>query len=332
MKRIWASMGLGAALTLMSVGDACAQDPQPPALQPLPPAGTVQVPVRTVRPGAIPDSVYLNNGGLLRGTVYEVMPGDHVSILDVNGGAKLIRWGDVSRVVFGEGTPGATPVPTPVPAVSTSEKPPKVGPMAKVHINSKRGVQLYRQPANGSGWYEACSSPCDEEMPLNDEYRIAGAGIFQSSEFHLEGSPGGQVVLNVDPGTRSGVLAGGILTAVGGLVDYLSLIVLAAGASQSSTCSYDSGYGSSCSSNNDGKGATAAGLAMLAGGTAAMVIGVIIMVANSSTGVSQNESTSKSASLRPLDSYRRDPMWHTAGATMPAATPTLSIPFLSGTF
>ncbi len=344
MKRSWTSKlggALGAALVCVSVGEARAQDEATAATAP-PPAVVTQGPVRIVRPGAVPDTVYLRGGGMIRGSVYEMAPNDHVGLLDFNGAAKVVRWADVERVVFADPTPGAlgpaAPAAVPLPATAplAAAKPAKVGPLVRVHIQSKRGVQLYRQPATGgSGWVEACTSPCDEDMPIGDDYRIAGAGIFQSSDFRLEGAPGSQVVLNIDPGTRNGMLLGGVLAAVGGIVDYISLWVLLAGAAQSSCSSgYYSGSYQSGSCSNDGKGTTAVGLAMLAGGTAAIVGGVIIMIANGSTGVSQNESTAKTGSARPIDAYRRDPMWATASTPVAGhgSAPALSLPILSGSF
>ena len=291
----------------------------------------------TVATGIIADAVFLRSGAMMRGTVYELVPGDHVTVLGPNGQIWSVPWAQVEKVELGN-RPSLTQVPAAVTPVAplSSGKPPKKGPMVRVHIDSKRAVQLYRQPAQDGGWYEECTSPCDVDMPLNDDYRISGSGIFQSRDFHLEGSAGGHVVIAVDPSTRSTFLLGGVLTAVGGIIDYVGLLTLAAASTSSYACTTNtrSSYsysGSSCSYHDSDSGSVI-GAGILIAGTAMMVTGVIIMLANGSTGVSQSESSTRTASVRPLDSYRREAIWHTPNLATPAAPPALSLPLFSKAF
>ena len=324
----------------MAPGTAWADD-EGEKLEPVPPATAQPAPAATPT-GIIGDTVYLRNGGLMRGTVHEIVPGDHVTILGPSGQLSIVRWTDVDRVELGNRPRAALPAPAAVtvPVVATSAKPGKKGPMARLHIESKRTVQVYRQASQENGWYEACSSPCDEDMPLNDEYRISGPGILQSRDFKLDGAPGSRIIVNVDPSYRSTIVIGSVLAAVGGLVDYIGLLVAATGAAAShtycptsssyySSASYSSSY--SCSSGDRDTGAIVVGAGMLNTGTAMMATGIVIMIANSSTGISQTESSTSAAKL-PLDAYKREAMWHTPTTAAPAATPLVSFPLLSRSF
>ncbi len=293
--------------------------PAPSAVRPPPPANNVA------------DTVYLRGGAMIRGTVYEVLPSDHVTILHPSGLSRKIPWAEVERVELAYRAPGIVAAPGPTVAPIPAPPPEKRGATVRVHIASKKSVQLYRKAASDGEWHEACTSPCDENMPLGDEYRISGSGIHQSHDFELDGAAGGRVVLTIDPGSRTAFVTGGVLVAVGGLVDYFSLVAFAAAQSHSSCTSYYTyTSGSSCSSGSSGNG-TAVGVGMLVVGTAMMGAGAIIMLSNNSTGVSQDQGTVHGA--RTLDGYRREAIWHTPSAVEQAAPPAmLSLPILNRTF
>jgi hypothetical protein len=314
MKRLF-GRGLGAAALVASTL-ARAQDPAPPAQQlpPLPPGVTVVSPA-----GPMPDAVHLKDGGVVRGTVHELLPGGHVTIAEPSGRLIVVPWAQIDKVALGARAGGganatATPVPAPSPP-SDAGKRAKSGPLVRVHIESPRSVQLYRRPAGDDGWYEACSAPCEEDLPLGDLYRISGPGIEQSHEFSLEGSPGGRVLAKVDPSTRAAYTTGAIITAVGGLVDYVGLMVLASAAS--TECS-SSSYGASCQHSPSGNGATVGG-AMLLGGTIAAAVGVVMMLANNSTSVTVSAASPPgSASAKPLDAFKREATFReTSGPAAP---------------
>src|SRR5262249_23659527 len=115
-------------------------------------------------------------------------------------------------------TAGGAPATAPLPA-------PMVGPRARVHITSREDVVLYRRPASSSGGGQACSSPCNEELPIGDTYRITGNGVAATKEFRLETSPSGTVELTVDPPSSGGKVVGGILTATGAIAAYMGLFI-----------------------------------------------------------------------------------------------------------
>lgn len=326
---------IGMSVLVTSPRMARAEGTEDGELQPLPPPGSPPAPPPATAAGATADTVHLRGGALLRGTVYEVLPGDHVTILHPSGLVRAIPWADVDRVELGYRPGGTTPTPVATPSAAPAARQGKTGPMVRVHIVSKKAVQLYRQSAGE--WHEACTSPCDEDMPLGDEYRISGSGIHQSRDFQLEGAPGSRVVLTINPGSRTAFVAGGVVMAVGGLVDYFSLVAFAAAAGESgSSCYYGSSSSSSyssyhCGSRNHGGGATAVGVGMLIVGTAMMATGAIVMLSNNSTGVGQDDASS--ASAKTLDAYRREAIWRTPSAAEHiGGLPAVSLPILNHAF
>src|SRR5262249_30963531 len=141
-----------------------------------------------------------------------------------------------------------------------------------------------------------------------------------------EGSPGGHTVVTVNPSTRAAFMTGGIITAIGGIVDYIGLIVLASSAG-GSCASRNSSY--SCTQRDPHGGAAAAAGVMPLGGTLAAAAGIVIMLANNSTGVSVAPGSASSASAKPLDAYRREATFH-GSSSMPSPT-AAAIPFPSFT-
>lgn len=98
---------VGAALPLMGARPASAEPPPAPA------------------PTATGDAVFLKNGGYYRGTLTELVPGDHVTILVEGGEKKTIPWADVDRVVAVEDVPNSKP-----PALPPSGQPAPQNPAA----------------------------------------------------------------------------------------------------------------------------------------------------------------------------------------------------------
>jgi hypothetical protein len=283
-------------------------------------------PVIRLTPGVAPDTVYLKEGGLLRGAIVENVPNDHVTIALPTGDVRRVTWEDVDHV-----DAAARPAPSAAPPAT-----PKSGPLVKVHIASDESVILDRRPAGMDTWVPACNAPCDEELPLGDEYRVAGAGLRATRPFRLQGEPGGsvEVRLNAKSTTSFGVGAG-----VGGLglvIDAYSLYLVFLGSAMMHTsCSSDSyGTAHSCSdSRGAGESLRNVGLVMLIPGTVAAVVGGGMMLANWRSSVSQSTTSSGSAaqaSPKPLDAFRRTAEW-TAPAT-PAAGVPFYVPLAAGRF
>lgn len=265
-------------------------------------------PVTTEKPTAAPatvDAIHLRNGGLYRGHVTEIVPGDHVTILVEKGEPKRVAWSEIDRVVV-----ATTPMPPPpssgdqvgartIPSSTAPTPAPMIGPRARVHITSSSTVVLYRRVPGSTAWTQACTSPCDELLPLGDTYRVTGNGVAQSSEFSLQGGPNSNIDLKVDGQSTGGMVLGGGLAAVGSLVGYVGLLAVVVTLDQHS------------SSDDD---ARAGGLVAMGLGTVAALGGVLIFLASAKTDVTQNQTGGGAK-----DAWRRVPTWRSAERGAPAA-------------
>ena len=292
------SLVLGLSLACLAVpGLALADEPEGTPTQP-PPSVTEST-------AATIDSVYLRSGGMFRGRVTEIVPGSHVQIKLENGEAKRLPWTDVDRVIV-----ASTSVPPPPNATKLGTEPPRVGPMARVHLNAgSHQAFLVRQPAGTTDWISACESPCDQLMPLGDTYKVAGTGFRTTKEFKLDAEPGGAVELSVDGPNWLGIIGGGALTLTGAGMAYGGLLVAAAG----SSC--DGSYYNRC----DGTGST--GLVVAAVGAGLIALGLVIVYPSLRTDLEQQRD--KPAK----DAFVRAPSWRTATATEQGLPVTLPFSF-----
>jgi hypothetical protein len=308
---------LAAASALAS--PALAQDAEP---SPAAPDKPTAPPVVRIAPGYVPDSVYLKEGGLLRGAIVENLPHDHVTIALPTGEVRRVPWNVVERVeTNGHGAQSA-----PAPAA------PKEGPLVKVHISGDDTVLLDRRPAGQEAWVPACSAPCDEDLPLGDDYRISGPGLRSSSQFRLEGAPGGRIDVNVNPKTKTSWWVGAGVGGMGLVIDVYALYFVALGAAMmSQPCSTDY-YGThSCGDDRSaGQGLRNVGLVMLIPGTVAAIVGGGMMLANWRTGITQSSSESATAS-KPLDAFKRSAEFRGPQAAAPGA-PGFFTPIFSAKF
>ena len=223
MRRAKETLTLLAAIALTP---AVARADDPPPLPP-PSAQTTATASGTV------DTVHLRNGGMFRGHVTEIIPGDHVTIV-VEGKAesRRIPWPEVDRVIV-----ASTAVPPPpsssttAPAAATPPTPaPMVGPKARVRITSPKQVILYRRPAGSNAFVQQCTSPCNEDLPIGDTYRVTGNGVAQSKDFRLDAPPGGAVDIVVDPPSTGGMILGGFMAGGGASAAYVGLLMTLVGA------------------------------------------------------------------------------------------------------
>jgi hypothetical protein len=320
-------VGVLALLLLPAVARA---DDDDAAVPPLPPPQATAT--TTLSPTATVDTVHLRNGGLYRGRVTEIIPGDHVTILVEGGSPTRIPWAQVERVIA-----ASTPIPPPpagtavAPAVATAPEaePPMVGPKARVHITTKKNAILYRRPAGSTGWSKACTSPCDRDLPIGDTYRITGNGLPQSKEFHLETGPAGFVDLVVDPPSTGGMVIGGILAGTGGFTAWIGSLIALVGASNAGRdCSaYSDGYyydsRSSCErERDDGPGVRDAGLVTMGVGAAVGVLGLVVFFNSATTDIDQRKGGGAN------DAFLRTPTFRGSTSTAEAGVPAASFPVL----
>ncbi len=240
------------------------QSAQPP---PPPPAAPEATP---------PDIVKLKNGSLYRGTVMELVAGDHVDVRLPSGETKRFPVSDVDYAGAASAAPGAAPAPPaapppPRPLVTIDARAAKIhfeatSPDTDFHIRTEdvtvegsgwgwgRGFYGFASTAQAKGYAHICAAPCDATMPVG-RYRLA---LSQAGKKPIE--PDGPVTID-GPTTVQGkyVSYAGTRGAGWGLFA-LSLavgmgIVLYAVANPSQNCSSSAnafgGGGSFCSPQPD---------------------------------------------------------------------------------
>src|SRR5262249_52023245 len=144
---------------------------------------------------------------------------DHVTIAVEGGETKRLTWAEVDHVIVGPVAlpPAAKAAPAdPTPPPQVPSPPPRVEdlPGAHVHIDSPKPVYVYWRPPGSTAWEKVCASPCDMELPVSGTYKVTGNGV-AAKEFGLQANAGESVVVEVEPSSTAGVVAGVLLTVAG---------------------------------------------------------------------------------------------------------------------
>lgn len=287
--------GLVAMVLAPSVAFADEDDAPPlPPSQPPSAAGSV-----TESTAVTVDTVHLRSGGMFRGRVTEIVPGDHVTVLLTTGESRRIVWRDVDRVIV-----ASTAVP-PAPTAAAPATAPMAGPRARVHIKAPHPSYLYRRAAGTTDFVTACQTPCDAEMPIGDSYKIGGNGFSTTGEFKLDAPPGGSVELTVDGPNWAGIVGGGVITIGGGATAYVGAIFALAGGG----CSSDRYSGNGC------KDLRNVGLVALAAGAGMIALGLLIVYPSLKTDFSQQKGGPAK------DAFVRTPTWRSASSATEAGSP-----------
>jgi hypothetical protein len=220
------------------------------------------------------DTVELRSGGVVRGTIVELLPGDHVTI-QLPSGLKTFPWGEVSRVeragaqpqgpVY-TAPPGTTPAPEPL--VQPGE------PATRVYIDASSPVSLFHMDNRGDV-KTACIAPCGETLPFTGLYWVAGKDINASDKFQLP--PGkAETKLHVTGGSKGTVTAGIVLAVVGGNIFLIGgLILLGVGAVAAAPTSRTGDLG----------GAWAVSTTLTAVGLTMGIVGIVLWLTNNSSSV-----------------------------------------------
>ncbi len=175
-----------------------------------------------------------------------------------------------------------------------------------VHIDSPVPVVLERRAARDTPWQTVCASPCDEALPRDGDYRVAGTAS-PSAPFHLV-TPGERVVLRVDPDGGDRRTVGTIFVAFGGIAlggGFVALLVAA-------TKDASSGWVVGSSARTHSSSTTETTLAVVF-----VVTGVVSLVGG--LGLRANAATTVEASPAPppSDRWRRSPDLPGAGWSAP---------------
>jgi hypothetical protein len=289
---------------------------QPP---PLPPPAPVTVVTGIVAAGS--DVVVLKEGGMIRGTLLEVIPNDHATVQLATGQSAVIQWDHIERIDRAKVALPVPVTPTPVVRVDTHTD----ARSARVHIESDRAVTLERHEG-GKIWSFACTAPCDVPLSVEPEYRIVGDGVRKSAPFHLAARPGEAVTLDVNTATKSGFAGGIVLTALGPIVMLVGVVIVAVAGADSYGYSYTNGTMTPTESSN-GSARTAGWITLAAGGVGT-VGGILMITGNAHSSVYQAIPRREVARN---DAWKRLPIFHDDPNAL--ATPRgVSIPLLGGSF
>jgi hypothetical protein len=173
--------------------------------------------------------------------------------------------------------------PAPMPAGVASQA--ELRRTVFVHLDSPSPVSLQHKDEDDDSYRNVCKSPCDAEVVAGGQYRIAApsSDVRTSGDFSLPKEATRDTV-TVDPRSNSGFIAGIVLTSAGGValgVAYFWTVGTAFSAL-------------------DGGGANLTGPVMTAvGGVAAIAGGVVMIVFNARTRVSQRSGVDSVAADSP---------------------------------
>lgn len=255
------SVGMGAVVcslsfTMLSAAQEVAPSPAPAT----PSNGTA---------ASAPDVVRLKNGGLLRGTISELVVGESVTIVTVTGKTREFPMAEVEFAGPADKAPSAapatsTPPATPtaasaMPARASGEVKPYVvreGQEARLHLTSTpEGLTFHRQTgsamaigrggsAYAEGYERLCTAPCDITVPAGTEVIALSQGNEPPRVAEPVSFPAGESRLVGSFESRAGVRAAGWIilassVVVGGVMLYSSI-------DSEQVCGEDYGFGRSC--------------------------------------------------------------------------------------
>ena len=175
---MWKRLGplvLGGSVLFVATCSGLAQAEHPAAEVP---AKAPESPTSFAQP---PDVVELKNGGMLRGTISESVPGEYVTIVLITGETRKIADSEVRRAGRDTGRAPVEPAPVSAPSSAKAEFPKRVSddrkaqPFAVVHaaearvkvVSVPQGNTLFVRSAAGAAlaYDELCTAPCEVSLP-----------------------------------------------------------------------------------------------------------------------------------------------------------------------
>ena len=317
-----------ATVTAPSVAWAQAQPVPYPTLPPPVPYGEPAPPPGAAvqrAPAVGLDTIYMKNGGILRGTIIDAIPDAQARIQLATGEIATVPWQAIDRIEHGSTGPGRPAPPGPVPAPPTPAPPgPRVyapSAMVWVHVEGGEGSLLETDRASDGTWETACRAPCDIQVPTSADYRIGGSSRRQSGMFHLRGQQGDHVTVTVSGGSKAWLITGIVITPVGGLVTLIGLVMGLAG-SVSAEASESGCIGTTCTqaSGSTNPGLATAGWITALVGVAVGVGGIVLIVNNAKTGVAVDVTGAQAARVQG-DAWAHVPSWRETGSAEKAIPP-----------
>jgi hypothetical protein len=240
------SWGFGFGLALLA-SSFSARAEEPAATPPAPLSGAETA--AEAGADAAPDVVRLKNGGLLRGRISELIPGESVTIVTVTGKTREMAMSEVDYAGPVAKDPQAAPPVTKPAERSVSEtkvsgeegekRRPYVtvhGKEARLHVvASEPGITFHRQAgsavafgagvtATATGYERICTAPCEVSLPAGTETLALSKD--QKSPLAAEPVtlPPGDSKLTGSIESRSGLRAAGWVVLIGGTVAGLAIV------------------------------------------------------------------------------------------------------------
>jgi hypothetical protein len=315
---------------------AAPPSPQPPATAPASPLSGYSIVGTFANPGpttAVPaDAVFLKDGGMVRGTLIEMLPNDHVTVQLPPGQSSVIEWGRIDHIERATLQVAPTgPAPS-VPGPRGPRHRVAAGPTAFVHLDADQAIVLESLSDQGGWphWSAVCTAPCDAELPLRHEYRLAGGDMRPTRPFGLAANPGQHVVLHVSPASKGAFTAGVVLTSVGGAAIAVGLVVLLFGAL--GACEQTDVFGD-CLQSQANTGVETAGAIVSLAGVGLLIGGIILTVTNARSHETQLVSELvRPALARPETAWLRGPLWHDSVKDVSGTPKPIGLPLFSGSF
>jgi hypothetical protein len=252
-----------AVVTAASTAAAQGSEPAPPAATPRPVGD---------------DTIYLKDGGMVRGTIVDLLPGAQARVQLVTGEVDTIPWPEIDHVARSAAPPASGT------AGSQSPAPYEVW----VHIEAPEGVVVEQDVTNNDGWQPVCTAPCDRPLPTAFNYRVTGGGIRSSGDFTLSGAAGSHERLVVDAASKSAFILGVVAMAGGSVVAYVGLFT-----------AYAAELSSTFETSDSTSGTLGAGVTMMAVGALAAVGGLVVALANGKTKVTVDAGGAPAGALSP---------------------------------
>ncbi|HVY25586.1 MAG TPA: hypothetical protein VHB79_03515 [Polyangiaceae bacterium] len=282
--------GLASGIVLASLLIAAAAHAEEHAAAPAAPATDA----------ADPDIVRLKNGGLVRGSITELIPGDSVTIVTRAGKTREFSMNEVeyagSAAKDPQASPPAAKVAAPAAADDDEDEDPDdskssahadAKPYVTVHgrearlqlIANEAGITFHRQVASAvavggggsayaTGYERMCTAPCKVSLPAGTET----FALSRDGDPPLAGDPvqlpAGDAQLRGSISSRGGVRLAGWLSMIGGVVGGAALALTST--SKGQTCS----FGTCVESTEVNVGQLAAGIAMFGVG---LGVGVVLV-------------------------------------------------------
>ena len=145
--------------------------------------------------GALADdveSVRTRDGSVYRGELVERVVNDHVTLKLATGEIKTIPWADIQPAAPSQPPPPSRPADPPSVEISFEADPSRA--VLQRYVGSGNVSVDYVTPYGvtvGSGdgelslYRDVCSSPCNQRVPADGRYRVAGEGLVATDSFTL---------------------------------------------------------------------------------------------------------------------------------------------------